>query len=141
MENKKGDEALGQYCYDDDMTCYQEYSCGVCTCSKFIEDDSEEAYEYEDEIGRLTDWHNYINNGFVDLECHCDDYGYVLVKKVDEYGRNRLGWVNIEENYEDWEVCPNCGNKDDLERIISKDEDKMTMKCSKCNSENIFNIE
>lgn len=137
MKNKPCDRALGGYYYNDDLEYYQEYSCGVCNCTKFIQDDAGEDYEYQDEICSLTDWDNYINDGFVDLECHCGDDNYVLVKN-EAYGFN--GWVCIEENYKVLKSCNKCGNEDELERLISRDEDKVTIKCPKCKSEKIFEI-
>lgn len=137
MKNKPCDEPLNIFYYNDDFEYYREYRCGVCNCTKFIQDDAGADYEYKDEIGSITDWYNYLNNGFVDLECHCGDDHYVLVK-TEEYGRS--GWVCIEENYQTWKSCPKCGNEEDLERLINEDEDKMTMNCPKCKSENIFEI-
>lgn len=139
MKNDK-DIALNEYCRDDDMKIYQKYSCCVCNCSKFLEDNSKEAYIYEDEIGNLTDWYIYINNDIVDLECHCGDDDYVFVKKVNEYGEYISGWINTEEVCGESKFCPNCGNEENLERIVSKDENQITIKCPKCNIDNIFNI-
>ncbi|MRN24701.1 hypothetical protein EAI30_08740 [Romboutsia ilealis] len=136
MKNKPCDRALGRYYYNDDLEYYQEYRCGVCNCTKFIQDDAGEEYEYQDEICSITDWYNYINDGFVDLECHCGEDDYVLVK-AKEYGFS--AWVYIED-YQTWKLCHNCGNEDGLERIISKEQDKMTMNCPKCKSEKIFEI-
>lgn len=137
MKNKTNDIALGVYYYDDDMQYYQEYKCGVCNCSKFIKDDAGEDYEYQDEVGSYIDWYNYVNNGFVSLECNCGNSDYVLVE-TEPHGLK--GWVCIVDYYQDWKSCPKCGNEEDLERLINEDEDKMTMNCPKCKSENIFEI-
>lgn len=138
MEEKLCDKALGVYYYSDDLVYYQAYTCGICDCIKFIQDNTGEDYEYADEIGSLTNWYNYENDSFIDLECHCGDSNYVLVKNRES---DLNGWVCVEESYQTWKSCPNCGNEEDLERIIikgSKDEDKMSMHCPKCKSVNIF---
>lgn len=133
---KKEDMATGLYYKDDENNVFEEYVCGTCGCSKFIEVPNlkDKVIEYAD----LTDEANtsQTEEG-LSTHCHCGEEGYVLVKVKEQFFdtiQEYNAWLDNEEGQYNIEECHQCGNKEKLEIILDKIDGNGDLQicCPKC---------